>query len=126
MHFVRAFATACPTAPLAALLATVWAGALLAPEIAQAQTPALSAIQVQQYQNVCARCHARPDSGAPLVGDAAAWSTRNTGGFDQLLKRSVDGWQTMPPLGTCGSCSEADLRALVAYVSSVPDPEAAR
>ena len=118
MHRVRALS--------AALSAILWSAAGLAPEVALAETAALSAIQAQQYQNICARCHARPDSGAPLVGDAGAWSARTAGGFDLLLKRSVDGWQTMPPLGTCGSCSEADLRALVAYVSGVPDPEAAR
>lgn len=94
-------------------------------EGARAETgsaPTLSALQAQQYQTVCSRCHARPETGAPLVGDAAAWEERAAGGFALLLQHTVDGWQTMPPLGTCGSCSEADFRALVAYVSGVADP----
>ena len=109
---------------LLVLSGLLFAGVLLATS-AQGQAPrTLSPLQAQQYQNVCARCHAQADSGAPLVGDAAAWTERNGGGFEQLLKRSVDGWQSMPPLGTCGSCSEADLRALVAYMSGLADPAA--
>jgi cytochrome c5 len=84
--------------------------------------PSLSSLQAQQYQTVCSRCHARPETGAPIVGDVAAWEERRATGFAKLLEHTIDGWQTMPPLGTCGSCSEADFRALVAYVSGVPDP----
>ena len=109
---------------LLALLVLLGAGVLVTSSAQGAAPRTLSAIQSRQYQNVCSRCHARPDSGAPLVGDASAWSERNAGGFDQLLKRSVDGWRSMPPLGTCGSCSEADLRALVAYVSGVVEARA--
>jgi len=39
-----------------------------------------------------------------------------------LLAHTVNGYRGMPPLGACGSCSEADLRALVVYLSG----EAAR
>ena len=37
-----------------------------------------------------------------------------------MLIHTVDGFRGMPPLGGCGRCSEADLRALVAYVSGSP------
>ena len=93
---------------------------------AASDAPPLSPLQAAQLQAVCSRCHARPDSGAPLMGDGAAWAERNAAGFAVLLRHTVDGWRTMPPLGTCGSCSEADLRVLVAIVSGLPDPQAAR
>jgi cytochrome c5 len=82
----------------------------------------LTELQSAQLGLVCARCHARPGSGAPLMGDLAEWARRSSVGFDVLLARTVDGWQTMPPLGTCGSCTEEDFRALVSVVSGVADP----
>lgn len=84
--------------------------------------PALSPRQAQVYQAICATCHAAPGSGAPVTGDSAAWQVPNRQGFAALLLHTVDGTGSMPPLGTCGSCSEADLRALIAYMSGLPDP----
>jgi len=77
----------------------------------------LSAAQARAYQTICASCHARPGTGAPLVGDEVAWRERRALGAETLVARTVNGWRGMPPLGTCGACSETDLRALVAYVS---------
>jgi cytochrome c5 len=77
----------------------------------------LTAAQARAYQSICATCHARPDTGAPLVGDEAAWRGRRALGADLLLAHAVNGYRGMPPLGSCGACSEADLRALVVYVS---------
>ena len=74
------------------------------------------------YQTTCATCHARTDSGAPLVGDDAAWRARRTRGAAALLAHTVNGYRGMPPLGACGACSESDLRALVAYVAGTPEP----
>lgn len=85
----------------------------------------LTSLQQHQFQQVCARCHARPNAGAPLVGDVAAWTERNAQGFEVLLRHTIDGWRTMPPLGTCGSCGEADLRILVSLVSGLSDPAGA-
>ena len=87
--------------------------------VARADAP-LSPRQQLQYQVVCATCHAMPGTGAPLTGDRAAWLERNAQGFEALLRNTVDGMRSMPPLGTCGSCTEADLRALVAYLSGLP------
>jgi cytochrome c5 len=90
---------------------------------AGAPTPAsvtqLAPPLARAYQATCATCHARPDSGAPLVGDDAAWRARRTRGAAALLAHTVNGYRGMPPLGTCGACSESELRALVAYVAGV-------
>lgn len=72
------------------------------------------------YQTACASCHARPGTGAPLTGDEGAWRDRRAQGADVLLAHTVDGYKGMPPLGTCGLCSEAELRALVAYMAGLP------
>jgi cytochrome c5 len=77
----------------------------------------LSPRLVLTYQSVCAECHARPGTGAPLAGDSGAWAKRRAQGADALLAHTVNGYRGMPPLGACGACSEAELRALVAYLS---------
>jgi len=73
------------------------------------------------YQSVCAACHARPGTGAPLAGNDADWSQRRAQGADALLEHTVNGYRGMPPLGGCGRCSEADLRALVAYLAGLAE-----
>jgi cytochrome c5 len=72
---------------------------------------------VLTYQSTCASCHARMGTGAPFAGNDAEWSRRRAQGGDVLLEHTVNGYRGMPPLGGCGRCSEADLRALVAYLS---------
>ncbi len=72
------------------------------------------------YQTACASCHARPGTGAPLTGDEAAWAERRAQGADVLLAHTVNGYRGMPPLGTCGLCSEAELRELVVYMAGLP------
>jgi cytochrome c5 len=79
---------------------------------------------VLTYQSVCASCHARAGTGAPLAGNDADWSQRRAQGGDALLEHTVNGYRGMPPLGGCGRCSAADLRALVAYMAGIA--EAAR
>jgi cytochrome c5 len=73
--------------------------------------------RARAYQSACATCHARAGTGAPLVGDDAQWRARRARGFAELFAHTVNGFRGMPPLGGCGACSEADLEALVAYVS---------
>jgi cytochrome c5 len=87
------------------------------------ETPApvaLSAEHARAYQTACASCHARPGIGAPLTGVDADWRERRAQGLDALLVHTVDGYRGMPPLGTCGLCSEEDLRALIRYMAGFP------
>jgi len=81
----------------------------------------LSPARALTYQSACAECHARAGTGAPAAGDAAAWTARRAQGFGVLLAHTVNGYRGMPPLGACGACSEADLRALVAYVAGLEE-----
>lgn len=89
------------------------------------ETPPASRAQLspdaaRAYQTACASCHARPGTGAPLVGDDHTWAKRSAQGANVLLAHTVNGYRGMPPLGTCGLCSEAELRALVAYMAGLP------
>jgi cytochrome c5 len=81
---------------------------------------ALSEQNARTYQAACATCHARPGIGAPLTGVDADWRERRAQGLEILLVHTVDGYKGMPPLGTCGLCSEDDLRTLVRYMAGLP------
>ena len=81
---------------------------------------ALSDANARAYQSACASCHSRPGIGAPLTGVDADWRERREQGLDALLVHTVDGFRGMPPLGTCGLCSEDDLRELIRYMAGLP------
>ena len=77
----------------------------------------LDARLAQVYAQVCATCHQLPATGAPLTGDAAAWRTAAAAGRDAMLANAIDGIRGMPPLGTCGFCTEDDLRRLIDFMA---------
>lgn len=70
------------------------------------------------YERSCLLCHARPESGAPLTGQASAWAPRLARGLDALVASSRQGLGGMPAMGLCAECSDADLRALIEFMSS--------
>ncbi|MGH8449131.1 c-type cytochrome [Pseudomonas sp.] len=73
----------------------------------------------QVYDTSCKLCHANPASGAPLVGDRAAWSPRVAQGSDTLLDHSINGYNGMPPMGLCMQCSEEQFLALISFMAGV-------
>ncbi len=68
------------------------------------------------YKTTCAVCHGAGVAGAPKVGDVAAWAPRIAKGVDTLYASSLNGFQAMPPKGTCLSCSDDELKAAVDYM----------
>lgn len=86
-----------------------------APEAAPA---AMSGEQV--YQKTCMSCHGTGAANAPKVGDKAAWEPRIAKGMDALYASSMNGvaGTAMMPKGTCGACSEDELKAAVDYMVS--------
>ena len=68
------------------------------------------------YQASCFACHGTGAAGAPKVGDAAAWGPRAAKGIDGLMNSALNGLNAMPPRGTCGNCSDDDLKAAVEYM----------
>jgi len=69
------------------------------------------------YEGACMTCHVTPDSGAPLVQDAAAWAPRWKQGEAVLLDHVVQGYRGMPALGQCAACTPDDLRALTRFMA---------
>lgn len=72
------------------------------------------------YAQTCMACHTTPASGAPLSGDAQAWAPRVAQGMDVMLERTINGFQGMPPLGSCMDCGEDEFRALIRYMARLP------
>jgi len=70
------------------------------------------------YNRLCQACHATGAAGAPLFGNKEAWAPRIAQGSDTLLQTVINGKGAMPPRGTCGDCSDDDLRAAIQYMVS--------
>ena len=70
------------------------------------------------YQMSCFACHGTGAAGAPILGDADAWSERMAKGMDAVMVNVVNGVNAMPPKGLCMTCSDGNLLALVDYMSS--------
>ena len=66
-----------------------------------------------KYEKSCKLCHDTGLMGAPKTGDVAAWAPRLEKGNDVLLKHAIEGFNAMPPKGTCMDCTDEDLQKLI-------------
>lgn len=83
----------------------------------------LGPAETQVLQGICASCHSLPGGAVPQIGDLKAWAPRREKGMETLLRNTVNGYRGMPPLGTCGACTETELRRLIAVLAGLPVPE---
>lgn len=69
------------------------------------------------YNASCTACHSTGAAGAPKIGDAADWGKRLADkGLDTLHDHAVKGFNGMPPMGLCMSCSADEIHATVDYI----------
>ena len=68
------------------------------------------------YGQVCAVCHVAGVAGAPKFGDKAAWAPRLAAGVDGLTASAIKGKGAMPAKGGAAAASDADIKAVVAYM----------
>ncbi len=73
------------------------------------------------YERSCLNCHGQQGSGAPLTGDAIAWTPRLAKGDETLFTSTIRGFAGMPPMGLCPDCSARDFRALIEFMSTESD-----
>ena len=73
------------------------------------------------YKAFCAECHTEGKAGAPMLGDAANWRLRRKQGMDALYKHTINGFNNMPIMGGCVSCSKEDVVAAVGYIIAHSD-----
>jgi cytochrome c5 len=65
---------------------------------------------LNQYCNVC---HTTGWNGAPLNGDRTEWQPRLSTGFEAMFKNAKQGFNNMPPMGTCLDCTDEELTAAI-------------
>lgn len=68
------------------------------------------------YDRYCVGCHGIGSGGAPKMGDATDWAPKLKQGLPTLYQNAIQGIGNMPPRGTCGSCSDAEIKAAVDYI----------
>ncbi len=77
----------------------------------------LTTRQMQMWSGSCALCHVNGNAGAPVVGIAQHWQPRVAKGMETLLQHTVEGFNSMPPLGYCMACEMADFSAMIHFMS---------
>ena len=110
-------AAAAPAPVMAAAPATAPAPAAPAAAApAPAATPVAAVNGEALYKQACTVCHAAGVAGAPKTGDKAAWAPRAALGVDALTASVIKGKGAMPPRGGAMQASDADIKAVVAYM----------
>ncbi|SNY49279.1 Cytochrome c5 [Arsukibacterium tuosuense] len=67
------------------------------------------------YKGACIACHGTGALDAPKPG-ADTWKPRIAQGFDVMLKHSIEGFNNMPAMGTCATCSEDEIAAAIRFM----------
>jgi cytochrome c5 len=68
------------------------------------------------YTKACVACHSVGVLNAPKFQDVADWAPRMTKGFDAVWQNAINGIGAMPPMGTCGDCSNDDIKAAIEHM----------
>ena len=68
------------------------------------------------YETRCFACHATGVTEAPLFGSLEQWQPLIDKGMDTLVATSLTGLNLMPPMGTCISCTEGEMRAAIQHM----------
>ena len=70
-----------------------------------------------KWARSCALCHVSGEAGAPIAGDIADWQQRLEQGEESILRRVLEGYNSMPPLGYCMACEVQDFRAMIGFMA---------
>jgi len=85
--------------------------------VASDDNETLTTRQIQMWSGSCALCHVDGNAGAPVVGIAEHWQPRVAKGIQTLLQHTVEGFNSMPPLGYCMACEREDFSAMILFMS---------
>ncbi len=69
------------------------------------------------FDSSCMICHGEGKQvGAPIIGIASDWEDRIAKGMDTLYINAIEGYNAMPAMGLCSTCSEEEIMATVDYM----------
>ncbi|UJF19382.1 cytochrome c5 family protein [Vibrio sp. SS-MA-C1-2] len=83
----------------------------------ESNVPAAPRTGEQVYNTFCVACHSTGAAGAPKMGDTAAWAPRIAQGMDTLTQHALNGFNAMPPKGTCMDCSNDEIIATIKFMT---------
>jgi cytochrome c5 len=72
----------------------------------------------QVYNQFCFACHAAGIGGAPKVHNGEEWAPRLAQDAAVMWEHTLKGLNAMPPRGTCMGCSDDELHAATAFMST--------
>ncbi|MCU4675519.1 cytochrome c5 family protein [Catenovulum sp. 2E275] len=67
------------------------------------------------YNASCTACHSAGVLNAPKP-HTEDWKPRLEKGLDTLLEHAINGFNAMPPKGTCMDCSDDELKAAIEFM----------
>ncbi|MAD53570.1 MULTISPECIES: cytochrome c5 family protein [unclassified Idiomarina] len=70
------------------------------------------------FGQYCTACHTSGVMGAPKINNADDWEPRLAQGMDTVLKHAINGFNAMPPKGTCADCSDDEIKAAIEYMTA--------
>jgi cytochrome c5 len=70
----------------------------------------------QIVQATCGNCHNTGQSGAPRIGDRAAWTKRVSQGVDTVTAAAIKGHGGMPARGGMADLTDPELKSAVQYM----------
>jgi cytochrome c5 len=98
------------------------AAAPTAKTVAEPEPVAAAMSGPQVYNNACLACHGAGIGGAPIPGDAEAWSARIAQGLDVLKDHAINGFQGsagyMPAKGGRVDLSDEEVASAIEYMVS--------
>ncbi len=95
----------------------VYLKTVVSEEPAQSSGVVTAETGVKVYGKYCAACHANGANGAPVFGNKSDWQKRlDASGIETVIKNAINGVGSMPPMGNCTTCSQAQIRATVEYM----------
>ena len=78
-------------------------------------------------QAACIRCHESGQSGAPKIGDKAAWSQRISQGVAAVTQSAIRGHGNMPARGGLADLTDKEVTSAILYMfGRAGDPVAAK
>ena len=98
------------------------AAAPLAETVAEPDPGAAALSGPQVYNSACLACHGAGIGGAPVLGDAEAWTPRIAQGMDVLKEHAIKGYQGsagyMPAKGGRTDLSDEEVANAVEYMAA--------
>jgi len=91
-------------------------GKLKEPAAPKGAAPAAERSGEQVVQAACIRCHESGQSGAPRIGDKAAWSQRISQGVDAVTKSAIRGHGSMPARGGLADLTDREVTRAILYM----------